>query len=146
MNLSYIYTFSFISLMFTFIFNNNIFYLANIISIFGFVIIIILYPTFFYNLYKDDFDVDLITYNLLNLFFHLLPIILFYKNKNITDTTFIYLIIYLLIYYLIFKSKFNEIYPLSEINLIIMCCFILFILFILYHYKEKILKSIRWKI
>ena len=132
MNLSYIYTFSFINFIFTFIFNNNLFYIANIFSLFGFSIMIILYPRFFYNLYNEDSNIDLITYNFINFICHLLPIIVFYKNKNITDKTFIYLIIYLLIYYLIFRLKLSKIYPLSKLNLIILSIFIIVIL-----YKEK---------
>jgi len=127
-NISFIYTFSLLShILIINNFNdeiNNSLYLSNIISLFGFCIMIYYYPNFFYNKYKNLLNTNLFIFNLLLTIIHIIPLYIFnYKNKinkdNI-DITIIYTTIILLIYYLLFNSKLHDIYPFSHKELFIL--------------------------
>ena len=113
-DISFIFTFSFLTHILN-IFNNNIeinnaLYLSNIISLFGFCIMIFYYPKFFYNNYNYLLNTDLITFNLLCILIHVIPLYIFKNknkiNKNNIDITINNTIIILLIYYLL-TSKLN---------------------------------------
>ena len=134
-NISFIFfTFSFLSHILN-IFNynievNNALYLSNIISLFGFCIMIFFYPYFFYNNYNYLLNTDLITFNLICILIHIIPLYLFKSknkiNKNNIDITIYNTSIILLIYYLLFNSILNRIYPFSDTKLIILIIFLLF--------------------
>ena len=134
-NISFIFfTFSFLSHILN-IFNynievNNALYLSNIISLFGFCIMIFFNPYFFYNNYNYLLNTDLITFNLICILIHIIPLYLFKSknkiNKNNIDITIYNTSIILLIYYLLFNSILNRIYPFSDTKLIILIIFLLF--------------------
>jgi len=134
-NISFIFfTFSFLSHILN-IFNynievNNALYLSNIISLFGFCIMIFFYPYFFYNNYNYLLNTDLITFNLICILIHIIPLYLFKSknkiNKNNIDITIYNTSIILLIYYLLFNSILDRIYPFSDTKLIILIIFLLF--------------------
>jgi hypothetical protein len=109
---------------------NNALYLSNIISLFGFCIMIFFYPYFFYNNYNYLLNTDLITFNLICILIHIIPLYLFKSknkiNKNNIDITIYNTSIILLIYYLLFNSILNRIYPFSDTKLIILIIFLLF--------------------
>lgn len=139
-DISFIFTFSFLSHILN-IFNysieiNNALYLSNIISLFGFCIMIFYYPHFFYDNYNYLLNTDLFTFNLTCILIHILPLYLFKSknkiNKNNIDITIINNIIFLLIYYLLFNQILCKIYPFSDTNLILLAIFLLTILYILF--------------
>jgi len=133
-DISFILTFSFLT-HFLNIFNysidiNNALYLSNIISLFGFCIMIFYYPYFFYNNYNYLLNTDLFTFNLTCILIHIIPLYLFKSknkiNKDNIDITIINTIIFLLIYYLLFNQILSKIYPFSDTNLILLVIFLLF--------------------
>jgi hypothetical protein len=133
-DISFILTFSFLT-HFLNIFNysidiNNALYLSNIISLFGFCIMIFYYPYFFYNNYNYLLNTDLFTFNLICILIHIIPLYLFKSknkiNKDNIDITITNTIIILLIYYLIFNQILGKIYPFSDEKLIFLAIFLLF--------------------
>jgi hypothetical protein len=133
-DISFIYTFSFLTHIIN-IFNynikiNNALYLSNIISLFGFIIMVYNYPYFFYNKYNYLLNTDLFTFNLTNILIHVIPLYIYKNknkiNKNNIDITIFYTSIILLIYYLLFNSILIKIYPFDNINLILLVIILLF--------------------
>lgn len=141
-DISFIFTFSFLSHILN-IFNysieiNNVLYLSNIISLFGFCIMIFYYPYFFYNNYNYLLNTDLFTFNLTCIFIHVIPLYLFKSknkiNKSNIDMTTINTFIILLIYYLLFNQILCKIYPFSDDKLILLAIFLLLYTRIFYIY------------
>ena len=139
-NILFVFTFSVLTHILN-IFNysveiNNALYLSNIISLLGFCIMIFLYPYFFYNKYNYLLNTDLITFNFICIFLHFIPLYSFTSknkiNKNNINITIINTIIILLIYYLLFNSILDKIYPLNDINLILLVIFLLTISYIIF--------------
>ena len=136
----FIFTFSILTHILNF-FNysieiNNALYLSNIISLFGFCIMIYFYPYFFYNKYNYILNTDLITYNLICIFLHIIPLYSFKSknkiNKNNIEITIINTTIIFLIYYLLFNSILDKIYPFSYDKLILLSIFLLIISYLLF--------------
>jgi hypothetical protein len=115
---------------------NNALYLSNIISLFGFCIMIYFYPYFFYNKYNYLLNTNLITFNLICVFLHIIPLYSFKRknkiNKNNIEITIINTTIIFLIYYLLFNSILNKIYPFSYDKLILLAIFLLIISYLLF--------------
>lgn len=115
---------------------NNALYLSNIISLFGFCIMIFIYPYFFFNKYNYLLNTDLITFNLICIFLHIIPLYSFKSknkiNKNNIEITIINTTIIFLIYYLLFNSILDKIYPFSYDKLILLAIFLLIISYLLF--------------
>jgi hypothetical protein len=141
-DISFIFTFSFLTHLLN-IFNysieiNNALYLSNIISLFGFCILIFYYPYFFYNNYNYLLNTDIFTFNLTCILIHIIPLYLFKSknkiNKNNIEITILNTSIILLIYYLLFNPILGRIYPFSDDKLILLAIFLLLYTRIFYIY------------
>ena len=141
-DLSFLYTFSFISQILLMVVSKNSkiynsLYLANILSLIGFCIMLYLYPLFFYNKYNWIIKTNIFTFNFICFLMHIIPLILFKHKQNINKKNIIltitYTIILLIIYLILFKKYLqNNLYPLNILELIILVSFILFFTSIYY--------------
>jgi hypothetical protein len=92
-----------------------------------------MYPKFFYNEYNWIINSNYITFEIIMILIHIMPIYLFRNKQKINSTNIeniiIHTIIYLILYDLIFHSSL-KLYPLNENELIILVSCILFILYV----------------
>jgi hypothetical protein len=143
-NLLFLFTFSIISQFLNIFKYNNIkihnsLYLSNILSLFGFCIMIYLYPLFFYNKYNWLLGTNVFTFNFICIIIHILPIYFFKNKQNINkiniESTLADTILLLLLYNIIFKYYLrNNLYPFNELELLVLSISILFLL--LFYYKN----------
>jgi hypothetical protein len=105
---------------------NTTLYFCNIMSLVIFTSMIIKYPDFIFDNYKDLFlgYLDKTIMNSLAIFVHLLPVYLFKDRQNLSELLVPKILFnsatLLLIYYIIFRSTFYKIYPASERELFYM--------------------------
>jgi len=105
---------------------NTTLYFCNVMSLVIATFLIIKYPDFIFNNYKDLFlgYLDKTVMNILTIFVHVLPVYLFKDRQNFTELFGPKIIfnsaILLLIYYIIFRSRLYKIYPASEEELFYM--------------------------
>ena len=141
-DLNFIYSFSLlVNLFIIFNYNNNrihnILYLSSSLALIGFCIMITLYPTYFYKKYNWILNTNLIIFNLILIFIHVLPLYLFYNkhqiNKHNIEITVIDTLVLLLLYYILVRHKLHNVYPLNEIQLFYLVIFILIIIYLILH-------------
>lgn len=102
---------------------NTALYFCNIMSFVIASVIILMYPDFLFDTYKDLFFGYLgkTTINIVGTIAHALPVYLFKDRQNLSEllepTIIIYSFMFLLTYYIIFKKKLSIVYPASETEL-----------------------------
>lgn len=105
---------------------NTTLYFCNVMSLVIATSMIIKYPDFVFNNYKDLFlgYLDKPIMNILAILVHVLPVYLFNDRQNLSELLESKIIfdsaMLLLIYYIIFRSRLYKIYPASEEELFYM--------------------------
>lgn len=136
-DLSFLYTFSIITLILNaFYYNkriNNALYLSNILSLLGYCIMMFFYPIFYYSKYNYLFHFKLFWFNIICIGYHILPVWLF-TDKNNIDRSNLFTAIFdtlclLILYYMLFQSQLHNIYPFSIPKLVILALLLLLFIY-----------------
>lgn len=102
---------------------NTALYFCNIMSFMIASVIILMYPDFLFDTYKDLFFGYLgkTSMNIVGTVAHILPIYLFKDRQNLIEllepTIIFYSFVFVLTYYFIFKKNISIVYPASETEL-----------------------------
>ena len=119
---------------------NRALYLLNIFCLLGITVITIVNPFFIFN--KLHYlpivkNIDVITFNIFNFIFHIMPVYLFAHRNKLQDIfsleTIRNSIIIIFIYLFLFYRNLKNIYPLHIQHLILMTI-IFYLLFLVIHY------------
>jgi hypothetical protein len=121
---------------------NTALYFSNVFSLVLSTVMMVMYPNFLYDKYKDVFFGKFNRYamNAQGLFIHLIPVYLF-RNRQTWSELLEFSTIYdasfmLLAYYFIFQHYLTEIYPTTQRELKMMgVIYILLCIFCVYHIK-----------
>jgi hypothetical protein len=139
-NISFIYSFSLIVFLLNiFHYNtriNNALYLCNTIALFGCCIMILVYPNFFYKKYNWLIPLNQLWFNMLLVFFHILPLFLFIDKNHINKNNIVNVIkdsiLVMLLYLFIFHNLLKYIYPFTIFQLFFMSLSILIFIYIFF--------------